>query len=211
MILLLFCLFAIIYVNFEKGKSNHEKVRLLPTMGNKIVNDMDTTFHKVADFSFVNQLGETITQKDVAGKNYVTEYFFTTCQSICPVMNKNMMTVAKVFEGDTTFRILSHTVKPEEDSIPVLKEYALAHNANPKSWWFLTGKKKELYDLARKSYLMNNEEGKGDSDDFIHTQFFVLVDKERHLRGFYDGTNSEEVLKLIKDIHLLEKEQSLNR
>ncbi|PBQ34986.1 electron transport protein SCO1/SenC [Sphingobacteriaceae bacterium] len=210
MLLLLFCFFAIIYVNYSK-RDKKDKVRLLPTLGNKIVNDFDTTFHKVADFAFVNQSGDTITQKNVEGKNYVTEYFFTTCQSICPVMNKNMMTVAKVFEDDTTFKILSHTVKPEEDSIPVLKQYADMHEANAKNWWFLTGKKKELYDLARRSYLMNNEEGNGDSDDFIHSQLFALVDKERHIRGFYDGTNSEDIQKLIKDIRLLEKEQSMNK
>lgn len=210
MLLMLFCFCAIIYVNYSK-RDKKDKIRLLPTLGNKIVNDLDTTFHKIADFAFVNQSGDTITQKDVEGKNYVTEYFFTTCQSICPIMNKNMMRVAKAFEDDTAFKILSHTVKPEEDSIPVLKEYAAMHEANSKNWWFLTGKKKELYDMARKSYLMNNEEGNGDSDDFIHSQLFALVDKERHIRGFYDGTRSEDVAKLIKDIRLLEEEQARNK
>ncbi len=207
-ILICIVLFIALMINvFKSGKSKNNIVRYLPTIGNKSVVGTDTIYHTIANFSFVNQLGETITQKDLANKNFVVEYFFTTCQSICPIMNKNMMKVAAAYQNDTTLRILSHTVKPEEDSVPALLVYAKEHNANPKSWWFLTGDKKELYVMARKSYLMNNEEGNGDNDDFIHTQLFALIDKQKHIRGFYDGTNDAEVNKLIKDIALLKKEE----
>ncbi len=209
-IILLVTFSAMLVSTYLQQSSKKSTVRLLPVIGNKSVIDADTSYHAIAAFSFTNQLGETITEESVRGKNYVAEYFFTTCQSICPVMNENMMKVAKAFEQDTMLKILSHTVKPEEDSVPALLVYANEHKANPESWWFLTGDKKELYNLARKSYLMNNEEGNGDADDFIHTQLFALVDQERHIRGFYDGTNDAEVEKLIKDIRLLEEEQRLN-
>jgi protein SCO1/2 len=209
-IILLVAFSAMLISTYLQQSSKKSTVRLLPVMGNKSVINTDTIYHTVAAFSFTNQLGETITEENVTGKNYVAEYFFTTCQSICPVMNDNMMKVAKAFEHDTTLKILSHTVKPEEDSVPALLVYANEHKANPKNWWFLTGDKKELYSLARKSYLMNNEEGNGDADDFIHTQLFALVDQERRIRGFYDGTNDADVEKLIKDIHLLKEEQRIN-
>ncbi len=191
----------------------HKKVadiRLLPILGNKTIYDLDTTYHTVAGFSFINQLGDTITDEDVKDKNYVVEFFFTTCESICPIMNKNMMKVAAAFDSDSTFKILSHTVKPEEDTIASLLVYANEHKANPKNWWFLTGDKKALYHMARNSYLFNGSEGDGGTDDFIHTQFFLLVDKQKHIRGFYDGTNDAEVDKLIKDIVLLKSEQKTN-
>jgi protein SCO1/2 len=191
----------------------HKKVadiRLLPILGNKIIYDLDTTYHTVEGFSFINQLGDTISHADVKDKNYVVEYFFTTCESICPIMNKNMMKVALAYDSDTTFKILSHTVKPEEDTVASLLEYAKEHNANPKNWWFLTGDKKALYHLARNSYLFNGSEGDGGTADFIHTQFFILVDKQKHIRGFYDGTDSVDVDKLISDIGLLKSEQKAN-
>ena len=170
----------------------------------------DTIFHTIADFSFINQAGRTISQKDTEGKNYVVEYFFANCESICPIMNTNMQLVANAFKGDTTFRILSHTVKPGEDSVAALLQYSLKYNAEPESWWFLTGDKKELYHLARKSYLMNSEEGNGGEDDFIHTQLFALVDKQKRIRGSYDGTDEQSVKRLIEDVKILKREQAEN-
>lgn len=209
-LLLVICLGALMISTYLKESRKSKITRLLPIIGNKSVVNSDTVYHTVSSFEFVNQLNTIITDKDVENKNYVVEYFFTTCQSICPVMNKNMMKVAEAFKNDSSFRILSHTVKPEEDSVSVLLNYAKEHNADPKNWWFLTGSKKELYAMARQSYLMNNEEGNGDSDDFIHSQLFALVDKNKHLRGFYDGTKLEDVDRLIKDVEVLKKEQSLN-
>lgn len=166
----------------------------------------DTTYHFIPDFEFTDQDNEPVSSGTTAGKIYVTEFFFTTCQSICPVMNMNLERVYKTFGSKDDFLILSHTVDPETDSVPVLKSYALAHGVNNKNWLFLTGEKPHLYDLARQGYLLNAEEGNGGEEDFIHTQNFALIDKEKHIRGFYDGTDSLEINRLIQDIHLLYKE-----
>jgi protein SCO1/2 len=204
------CLGALIISTYKNQASKKQTVRLLPIYGNKSVQNTDTIYHTIAPFSFINQLNDTITQRDTENKNYVVEYFFTTCQSICPIMNNNMMKVAAAYKADTAFKILSHTVRPEEESVPLLIAYANEHQADHKNWWFLTGNKKELYDLARKSYLMNNEEGSGDADDFIHSQLFALIDKDRHIRGFYDGTLDADIAKLIRDVTLLKQEQQMN-
>lgn len=206
----IFVVGAIIATYMIKNKNNDGKARYLPIKGDKIAKGEDTTFHTVMDFSFTNQLGKTITQKDIEGKNVVVEFFFANCEGICPVMNNNMMKVAEAFKNDKEFAILSHTVKPEEDTVEALFVYAQEHKANPEQWHFLTGPKKELYRMARKSYLMDNEEGAGDDQDFIHTQFFALIDKEKHIRGFYDGTNETEVQQLIFDIKRLKEEQEFN-
>lgn len=201
------------YLNIQNQKSK-AKVRYLITYGDKEVTPMgDTLFHAVGPFSFVNQLGDTITEKNVENTNYVVEYFFTTCHSICPIMNKNMMKVAEKIKGDNSFKILSHTVKPEQDSVPAMLAYAKAHNADNSQWYFLTGDKQQLYDMARESYLLNTDTTitQPIEDDFIHTQLFVLVDKNHNLRGFYDGTSASEVDKLISDIDLLKKEQEENK
>lgn len=137
------------------------------------------------------------------GKIYVAEYFFTTCKSICPVMNDNLKRVYKEFRNRKDFLILSHTVDPETDSVPFLKQYADAHGVNDDRWKFVTGDKKKLYEIARKGYLLNAEEGNGGEEDFIHTQNFALIDKEHHIRGFYDGTDSLEINRMIQDIRIL--------
>ncbi|MBK6985217.1 MAG: SCO family protein [Bacteroidetes bacterium] len=157
-------------------------------------------------FLFINQYGENVTEETVKGKIYVTDFFFTTCQSICPIMSTELERVYKQFANRNDVLILSHTVSPEEDSVNVLMDYATLHGVKDKRWLFLTGDKKHLYDMARTSYLLNMEEGNGDEDDFIHTQNFALVDKENRLRGFYDGTDSIEVSRLITDMNLLLEE-----
>lgn len=166
----------------------------------------DTTYHFIPDFEFTSQFNEKVTQETLKNKIYVTEYFFTTCQSICPVMNANLERVYKEFKDKPEFMIVSHTVDPEMDTVPVLMEYAKKHGVVSKKWLFLTGEKPKLYDIARKGYLLNAEEGTGDADDFIHTQNFALIDKEKHIRGFYDGTDSLEINRLIQDVKLLLKE-----
>jgi len=190
----------------------------------------------VEDFTFINQDGKRITDREVEGKVYVAEYFFTTCRGICPVMNANMRRVYDAFKDEPDFMILSHTCMPETDSIPLLKAYEakmingkLVRNAdgsykieydsttsnkpqttNP-NWNFVTGDKAALYRMARQSYGIDN--GKPDTnqlmrDQFIHTQFFALVDKQRRVRGMvYDGLSNEEVDKMIKDIKGLLKEK----
>lgn len=163
----------------------------------------DTIHHTVRDFSFVNQSGRTITQKDFEGKIYVADFFFTTCQSICPIMTGQMKRVTEAFKADKEILFLSHTVYPEQDSVIRLAEYAKEKNADTSRWQFVTGNKKELYDMARASYLLSADSGDGGKDDFVHTQMFALVDWNRHIRGFYDGTDSIDVNKLIADIKIL--------
>ena len=192
---------------FFINKNEHKPLRTLPYFGQKdIVKNGDTTYHVVKPFCFTNQYNEKVTEETMKGKIYVTDFFFTTCQSICPIMSSELERVYKQFSHQEDILILSHTVSPEEDSVSVLKEYASMHGVKDRRWLFVTGDKKHLYDMARTSYLLNAEEGNGDADDFIHTQNFALVDKEKHLRGFYDGTDSLDVSRLITDINLLLEE-----
>lgn len=192
---------------FVFNKNEQKPLRTLPYFGKKnTINESDTVFHTVKPFCFTNQYNEKVTEETVKGKIYVTDFFFTTCQSICPVMSTELERIYKQFSNRPDVLILSHTVAPEEDSVNVLMNYAKLHGVTNKKWLFLTGGKKHLYEMARQSYLLNAEEGKGDEDDFIHTQNFALVDKERHLRGFYDGTDSLEVSRLIIDMNLLLEE-----
>ena len=165
--------------------------------------------HAIGSFSFTNQEGKTITEKDVKGKVFVAEYFFTTCGSICPLMNKQMQRVQKAYRNDPDFKILSFTVDPETDTVAQMKQYAERHQANPSQWWFLTGTQENLYALARKSFfvLKPAEVAKtGDADsDFIHTNNFVLIDQKMRIRGYYDGTSKKEVDQLIQDITYLKE------
>jgi len=166
--------------------------------------------HKVRQFSFINQDGKTVTNKDVEGKTYVVEYFFTTCKGICPKMNENMSKVYQAFRGDRRVMILSHTVDPKKDTVAAMKEYSLRFDADPSQWMFLTGDKKELYDMARYSYLVTAADDTGTTDiqsDFIHTDRFVLVDRTGHIRGLYEGTNIGSVNQLIGDIKELLQEK----
>ena len=163
--------------------------------------------HKIGNFSFLNQDGIVITQQDVKGKVFVAEYFFTTCGTICPIMNVQMQRVHKAFQANNNVRILSFTVDPKVDTVAQMKRYAVAHGADAKSWFFLTGTQEKLYALARKSFFVlkpAETENQGDvGSDFIHTNNFVLVDKEMRIRGYYDGTSSKEVDLLIRDVDLL--------
>ena len=189
------------------NKTEQKPIRTLPYFGKKnTLTKGDTNYHTVKPFCFTNQYNEKVTEQTVADKIYVTDFFFTTCQSICPIMSLELERVYKTFHTKNDVLILSHTVSPEEDSVNILKDYASLHGVKDNKWLFLTGEKKQLYDMARQGYLLNNEIGNGDEDDFIHTQNFALVDKERHLRGFYDGTDSAEVTRLINDIYLLQEE-----
>lgn len=163
--------------------------------------------HKVDTFTFYNQDGKLITQADTKGKVYVAEYFFATCQGICPKMNENMRLVYDAYRGNPDVLILSHTVDPKKDSSAALKAYAERFNADSKQWMFLTGSKKRLYDMARWSYLISADDdtaGISIDKDFIHDNHFVLVDRNGRLRGrFYDGLDRDQVDSLISDIHVL--------
>lgn len=160
-------------------------------------------YHTIADFSFVNQNGKTITQKDYEGKVYVADFFFTTCGSICPKMTTNLAEVQKAVQNNPNVMLLSHTVFPEIDSIPVLKAYAKKHGVIDSKWNLVTGDKKEIYTMARKSYLAVKLGKPSELYDMVHTENFVLVDQKRRVRGFYDGTKKEDMKQLIEDINFL--------
>ena len=169
-----------------------------------------TQEHRIANFSLINQNNETVTQERVRGKIYVAEFFFATCPDSCPLMQAQMQRVAKHYQNEERFRILSFTVHPEKDTPEKLLEFSKKYNAQLPQWAFLTGEKKQIYELARKSYfLMKQEEvqqGDGGTTDFIHTNNFVLIDEKSRIRGYYDGTSKKEVNQLIKDIDLLLKQ-----
>lgn len=162
-------------------------------------------YHTIADFSLINQNGDTITQADYADKIYVADFFYTTCPSFCPILTESFFEIQEALKGDDEVLLLSHTVTPEIDGVPELREYADEHGVDDKRWNLVTGPKKEIYELARKSYMVVKEDGDGGEYDMIHTENLVLVDKSKHIRGFYDGTNKEEVKQLLKDIKTLKK------
>ena len=176
-----------------------------PELVDSSVQDV-SRMHRIADFELINQDGKIVTQKDFEGVIYVADFFFTTCRSICPKMSTQMQRVYEEFKDNEQIMLLSHTVYPEVDSVSVLAEYAKKYNADPKKWMLVTGDKKHIYELARKSYFAVTTEGSGDEDDFIHTENFILIDKEKRIRGFYDGTSPKDVDRLIEEIKILQGE-----
>jgi protein SCO1/2 len=185
-----------------------------PTLVDPSIQDVNRD-HSIADFSFQNQLGDTISLKDVEGKIFVTDFFFTTCGGICPKMTTQLQRVQSEFADDENFLILSHTVNPSVDSVATMLKYANRFEANPEKWWFLTGSKKELYIMARKSYLIVPDEADpnfehGGESDFLHTENFALIDPDGRIRGYYNGTEVGEVNELFKDVYDLKKEYELD-
>lgn len=165
-------------------------------------------YHTIADFSFVNQNGKTITQKDYEGKIYVADFFFTTCPTICPIMKDNMVILQNAIKDMDDVKLLSHTVMPHIDSVPVLKAYAVEKGVMDDKWNLVTGDVKDIFFIARKSYLAVKTETEGEMYDMVHTENFVLVDQKRRVRGFYDGTNLEEINRLMEDIKFLSNEMN---
>lgn len=165
----------------------------------------------VKPFKFTNQNGLPFTDRDMLGKVTVVEYFFTTCKGICPKMNKNMKGIYDIYRSEPDFLILSHTCNPETDSVPLLKRYADSLKVNTQKWVFVTGRKDSLYQIARTAYLLDDPKNSVEKiqDQFIHTQFFALVDRDGKVRSqIYDGLKKDEIEKLIKDIRTLLSEKS---
>ena len=160
-------------------------------------------YHTIADFALTNQNGKLVTQNDYRNKIYIADFFFTTCPTICPIMTKNMAAIQDKILNDEEVMLLSHSVTPDIDSVPQLKKYALEKGVVDNKWNLVTGNKQQIYDLARKSYMAVKTDGDGGPYDMIHTENFILVDKERRIRGFYDGTDSEEMEKLLGDLEIL--------
>ena len=161
-------------------------------------------YHTIAPFTMTNQNGQTITEKDYENKVYVADFFFTTCPSICPIMTKNMFSLQEKLKTKyPKVKLLSYSVIPEIDTIEQLKRYAIENKVDDKIWNLVTGDKKEIYTLARKSYLVVQNDGNGGPHDMIHTENFVLIDKENRIRGYYDGTDINEMDRLITEIGML--------
>lgn len=208
---LLIVLFVISVVVISLFYSVLKPQKSLPIYTPSMVNPelVDTTVqyvaahHFISDFEFTNQDGKKITQRDYAGKIYVADFFFTTCKTICPLMSDNMVWLQEQIKNNPKVMLLSHSVTPEIDSVPVLKAYALAKGAISGKWNLVTGNKKDIYYIARKSYLAVKTGRPEELYDMVHTENFVLVDDKRRVRGFYDGTKREEVEKLLADIQFL--------
>jgi len=162
--------------------------------------------HKIAPFKMTDQNGDTISNATYKNKIYVADFFFTRCESICPIMTNYLAQIQEVYKNDADVMFLSFSVTPKIDSTSVLKDYAIKYGVNDAKWHLVTGSKKEIYKLARQSYFTVLDEGDGGKQDFIHTEQLVLIDKKQQIRGLYDGTDKEQVNKLIQDIAVLKKE-----
>lgn len=193
-------------------KSNTNKA--LPIYGNrqpvtKTVNGKtitDTVYQTIPAFKFVNQYGDSITNKNLDGKIYVADFFFTSCPSICPVMHRNMLNVYNAFKNSTDIKILSHSIDPKYDSVAVLKKYADKLGVSGNTWWFLQGKKDDTYKLAESYLVSRPQEDSTVAGGHVHDGFFILIDKQKHIRGTYDGTQPDQVNQLIADIKTLQAE-----
>lgn len=207
--------FFLFFDNLHKHRPTLETTKCLPIYGPKEPfkskdyrgrDIIDTAYFKVPPFSFLDQDGNTVTESLMDGKVTIVDFFFTTCKSICIDMTRNLHRVQDKFSTDkdkNDILILSHTVDPETDSVKQLLNYAVEKDINPNLWRLLTGDKKELYRQARNGYFITADKGDGGPNDFIHDKTLVLVDKERRIRGYYDGTDSLAVNQMIKDMQML--------
>lgn len=186
----------------------------LPILGNRVpvsktVNGKtvtDTIYQSIPAFKFINQYGDSISDKSLNGKIYVADFFFTSCPSICPIMHRNMLNVYNEFKNVSDFRILSHSIDPEYDSVKVMKTYTDKLGISGNTWWFLQGKKDATYKLASSYLVATPIEDNSVPGGHVHDGYFILIDKQKHIRGTYDGTNAEQVTKLIADIKTLQAE-----
>ncbi|RRJ94046.1 SCO family protein [Flavobacterium macacae] len=210
--IIFFVLSAIILTLFYSALKPSKKLKIFnPADVNPEL--VDTTvqyvkkYHTIDDFSFTNQNGKTITQKDYEGKIYVADFFFTTCPSICVPMGENMAWLQDQIKDNPNIMLLSHTVMPDIDTPEVLKAYAEEKGVIDSKWNLVTGKKEDIYFIARKSYLAVKTSNSSELYDMVHTENFILVDAKKRIRGFYDGTKLEEVKRLLEDIRFLDSEE----
>ncbi|RBL93251.1 SCO family protein [Chitinophaga flava] len=172
----------------------------------------DTVYHQIKDFQMTNQLGQKVSLKDMEGKVILVDFFFTSCPSICPTLTKNLRKIQQAYgKTDTLLQILSFSVDPVRDSVARLRKYGYDYQVNPDNWWLLTGDKKEIYDLARHQFFVSVTEGDGGPDDFVHTEKLVLIDKNRHIRGYYNGLDSSAIKQCATDIATLYLEKDRHR
>ncbi|KAA2244751.1 SCO family protein [Chitinophaga agrisoli] len=172
----------------------------------------DTVYHTIRNFKLTNQQGQQVGLQDLPGKVVLVDFFFTSCTSICPTLTANLKKIQEAYvKNDTLLQLLSFSVDPERDSSERLRWYANKHGINPDNWWLLTGDKKEIYDLARHDFFVSVTEGDGGADDFIHTEKLVLIDKNGHIRGYYNGLDSNAIRQCANDIAVLHLEKDRNR
>lgn len=208
-----FLLLGLLSLTFWQCKSGSERsgesTESLPYLGNWYVDSTivdgkvayDTVYHKIAEFSFINQMGDTISKSDVTGKVYVADFFFTTCPTICPIMKKEMLRVNEQYKENSDFVILSHSIDPTHDTQEVLKDYAEKLGVpNAKTWNFLTGDQEKIFEIGQTSYLTTAMADQNEAGGFLHSGAFVLVDQTGRIRGVYDGTKSDQVDRLLQDI-----------
>lgn len=165
------------------------------------------SFHAIPTFELINQEGNTITEKTFTDKIYVADFFFTSCPGICPKMTDNMAILQEAFKDDDELLLISHSVTPSRDSVPELKKYAIAKGISSDKWHLVTGERADIYDLGRNYYFVEEDLGiEKEAEDFLHTENFVLIDKNRHIRGIYNGLNKTAIQQLITDIRTLKQE-----
>jgi protein SCO1/2 len=182
--------------------SCNQKHERLPFLGNSIVKGTDTIYPKIGDFSFIDQDSNTITNKTFQNKIYVADFIFLSCPTICPRMHTELTSVYNTYKSNPNILFLSHTIDPENDTVERLKAYTTSKGINEK-WHFVTGNKDSIYSIATKSYFATAYKNAKEPGGYVHSGGFLLVDKNRFIRGVYDGTNPEETKRLIRDIKVL--------
>ena len=208
-IILFLLVFSVVGVSLlTKAQTPEEKLPVYsPSMVSPELVEEDIQYvkkyHTIAPFSVINQNGQAISEQDYDNSIYVADFFFTTCPSICPIMTKNMYALQQRLGPYLDVKLLSFSVTPEIDTVEQLKRYAIENKVNDSRWNLVTGSKKEIYELARKSYLVVKEDGDGGPHDMIHTENFVLVDKQKRIRGYYDGTQAAAINEILRDIAIL--------
>ena len=200
-----FFLSLLLPVSCHKGKQDR-----LQIYGERDIIGSDTIYHTIGDFRFINQDSVVVTNKTFNGKIYVTDFFFTSCRTICPVMKTQMLRVYNEIKDDPEIMILSHTIDPRHDTVALLRDFAERLGVSSNKWHFVTGDQDSIYDIAQKSYFVTALEDQTEPDGFIHSGAFMLIDKERRVRGAYDGTSEESVNRLLDDIERLKKEYTEN-
>lgn len=188
-----------------------EKDRLLPILGAKTIETnggiIDTTYKTIPDFEFIDQDSNEISQKTFQNKIYIADFFFTTCPTICPIMKTQLFRVYEKFKGNNQVAFLSHTIDPKHDTVAVLKNYANGLGVSSNQWHFVTGNREAIYDIAQNHYMISAKEDESAPGGAVHGGSFILIDKEKRIRGYYDGTNEKEVTQLINDIPFLLQEK----
>jgi protein SCO1/2 len=194
--------------NETKGIASKKEITELPYFNSAdFTPEWNTPRHKIPEFLFINQNGEAVNNKTFKGKIYIADFFFTSCPGICPKLTKNMQTIQEAYKNNNDIMLLSHTVMPWRDSIPLLKKYAETYHVNPNKWHLVTGDKDALYDIARTGYFADEDFAKTqDESNFIHTENFILVDKQGYIRGVYNGTLPIDVERLKRHVEILKKE-----